>query len=291
MAQITLNSSGVASNGSLALQSNGTTTAVTIDTSQNVGIGEASPTTRLDVKAAQGRIKLTSSTGTNNALVLFNNTGGNAYVGLDSSAGSLTSAYALNFYHEGAYPITFSTNSAERVRIESGGAVVIARTSNLGYSEKLTVGGVIATNGSQFNMVPGADFEFVQRSAFKMIFYVNAATVVANLSITGVWTNASDARYKENITDSPYGLAAVMALKPRAYNLINLTDKPQIGFIAQEVLEVVPEVVESVHNSVTDEDRYTLSYGNMVAVLTKAIQEQQAIIQTLTDRITALEAK
>jgi len=39
MAQITLNSSGVASNGSLLLQSNGTTTAVTIDTAQNVGVG------------------------------------------------------------------------------------------------------------------------------------------------------------------------------------------------------------------------------------------------------------
>ena len=39
MAQITLNSSGVASNGTLALQSNGTTTAVTIDASQNVGVG------------------------------------------------------------------------------------------------------------------------------------------------------------------------------------------------------------------------------------------------------------
>jgi hypothetical protein len=39
MAQITLNSSGVASNGSLLLQSNGTTTAVTVDASQNVGIG------------------------------------------------------------------------------------------------------------------------------------------------------------------------------------------------------------------------------------------------------------
>jgi hypothetical protein len=39
MAQITLNSSGVASNGSLLLQSNGTTTAVTVDTAQNVGVG------------------------------------------------------------------------------------------------------------------------------------------------------------------------------------------------------------------------------------------------------------
>jgi hypothetical protein len=42
MAQITLNSTGVASNGSLVLQSNGTTTAVTVDTAQNVGVGTGS---------------------------------------------------------------------------------------------------------------------------------------------------------------------------------------------------------------------------------------------------------
>jgi hypothetical protein len=53
MAQITLNSSGVASNGTLALQSNGTTPAVTINTSQNVGIGTVSPATRLSVDAAR----------------------------------------------------------------------------------------------------------------------------------------------------------------------------------------------------------------------------------------------
>lgn len=187
--------------------------------------------------------------------------------------------------------LALSTNSTERVRIESGGAVVIARTSNLGYSEKLTVAGTIATNGSQLNMVPGADYEFVQRSAFKMLFYVNSASVVANLSITGVWTNASDARYKENIVDSQYGLSTVMALKPRAYNLIDQTDKPQIGFIAQEVLDIVPEVVESTHNSITKQERYTLAYTQLIPVLTKAIQEQQAMIQTLTARVAELEAK
>ena len=42
MAQISLNSNGVASNGALTLQSNGTTTAITVDTSQNVGIGTGS---------------------------------------------------------------------------------------------------------------------------------------------------------------------------------------------------------------------------------------------------------
>jgi len=54
MAQITLNSSGVASNGSLLLQSNGTTTAVTIDTAQNVGVGVTPSAWNTGVKAIEG---------------------------------------------------------------------------------------------------------------------------------------------------------------------------------------------------------------------------------------------
>ena len=66
MAQITLNSSGVASNGTLALQSNGTTTAVTIDASQKVGIGTASPQAALDVGDGSGGRAITWG-GTNGA--------------------------------------------------------------------------------------------------------------------------------------------------------------------------------------------------------------------------------
>ena len=67
MAQITLNSSGVASNGTLALQSNGTTTAVTIDASQNVGIGTSSPASRLNILAASAESFRISYDATKNA--------------------------------------------------------------------------------------------------------------------------------------------------------------------------------------------------------------------------------
>jgi hypothetical protein len=52
--QVTLNSGSVDSAGSLALKTNGTTTAVTIDTSQNVGIGTTSPLSPLDVVVGAG---------------------------------------------------------------------------------------------------------------------------------------------------------------------------------------------------------------------------------------------
>lgn len=64
MAQITLNSNGVASNGALTLQSNGTTTAITVDTSQNVGIGTGSPSAKLDVAGDYKEGVVTANTST-----------------------------------------------------------------------------------------------------------------------------------------------------------------------------------------------------------------------------------
>jgi hypothetical protein len=122
---------------------------------------------------------------------------------------------------------------------------------------------------------PAAAFEWVQRAGQGIDFYITNATVLASLSAAGVWTNASDARYKENIRPVSYGLAEVMQLQPRAYNMID-SKQEQIGFIAQEVQSILPELVETKTNSITDEERMTLSYGQMSAVLVKAIQELKA---------------
>jgi len=271
-----------------------TSTAMTISSSGKIGIGTSSPANKLDVvSATSARIGLSSTGSTQDALINFNNTGGNAYVGLDNSTGGLGGPYSLNLWHGGAYPIVFATNNLESMRIDSSGNLMVGTTSNINNS-KLVVNGSISTISTQVNMYSnnsGATFDWVLRTGSTQSFYVNNASVVATLSSTGVWTNASDSRYKENIVDSTYGLNAVMALKPRAYNLIDQADKFQIGFIAQEVLEVVPEIVDSVHNSITKEDRYTLSYGQLTAVLAKAIQEQQALITELKIRIATLETK
>ena len=60
-----------------------------------------------------------------------------------------------------------------------------------------------------------------------------------------------------------------------------------IGFIAQEVLPLIPEVVSVPVD--TDKDLYSISYPKLTAVLTKAIQEQQTIIEDLKARIETLE--
>lgn len=101
----------------------------------------------------------------------------------------------------------------------------------------------------------------------------------ATLNAAGEWTNASDIAYKENVENLAYGLDAVLALTPRSYDIKNTNDH-RIGFIAQEMELVIPEVVGGVDGS------KGISYGNLIAVVVKAIQELSDKISGFADSIT-----
>ena len=112
------------------------------------------------------------------------------------------------------------------------------------------------------------------------------------------WVTYSDSRIKSNIQTLSYGLDIVKQLKPSQYKHHNSIKEDgqfvkqdeganDIGFIAQEVLPLIPEVVSVPVD--TDKDLYSISYQKLTAVLTKAIQEQQTIIEDLKTRIETLE--
>ena len=100
--------------------------------------------------------------------------------------------------------------------------------------------------------------------------------------------NASDEKWKENIQDISYGLDTVKALKPRKFNWKD-TGENAIGFIAQEVESLVGEVITKPTEEGAYETGYMMNYSALTAVLTKAIQEQQVIIDDLKSRIETLE--
>jgi hypothetical protein len=109
-----LNASKVATSGS-ALVFDGT----------NLGIGTSSPGTRLDVVGANPRIRLTPSTGTQDAQIRVVNTGGITIFGRDDSTGSnFGAAYGTVLWSTGAYPMQFATNDIERARITANGSFV-----------------------------------------------------------------------------------------------------------------------------------------------------------------------
>ena len=102
----------------------------------------------------------------------------------------------------------------------------------------------------------------------------------ARLSIGGVWQNASSRELKENIhnLDSAEALAAFKALEPVTFNYKVDSEETYLGFIAEDV----PEIVAS-------NDRGTLSSMDIIALLTQVVQDQQDTIEEKDLRVDALE--
>lgn len=126
------------------------------DNGTNVGIGTVSPSFSLDVQTASARVRVKPSTSTNYALFQAENAGNIAYLGIDNSAGALSgTAYALNVYHNGAYPIVFSTSGVNRMWVSSVGNVGVGTASP---SSKLqVVGGVTAQSALLSHAMPNGD--------------------------------------------------------------------------------------------------------------------------------------
>ena len=101
----------------------------------------------------------------------------------------------------------------------------------------------------------------------------------AHVTAGGVWTNSSSRAKKENIVSLPVdaALAALMAMEPVTFNYKNERDENYVGFVAEDVPDLV---------AVGDRD--ALSAMDIVAVLTRVVQEQQNKIEELEARLDAM---
>ena len=111
-------------------------------------------------------------------------------------------------------------------------------------------------------------------------------TVVGNTLIQGTLTETSDISLKENILPLENSLAKVMKLNGVSFNKKATPTVKEIGFIAQEVEAVIPDLVTE-----TNEGIKTVSYSRVAAVLVETIKEQQAQIDALTDMVNLLTKK
>jgi len=116
-------------------------------------------------------------------------------------------------------------------------------------------------------------------------------SIKASGSITSLTTSqTSDSRLKKDIVDNQYGLNEVLKLKTINYRYKDesLGKGKKVGFIAQDVQAIIPELV-----TIANDEMQTLSisYAEMTAVLTKALQEQQAQIQEQQAQIDELQTQ
>jgi len=109
------------------------------------------------------------------------------------------------------------------------------------------------------------------------------------------WTNSSDERLKNITGEIQNGLSKVCSLRAAEYTWkSDQSAKPQVGLIAQDVLAVLPEIVDVPQDGMLDKDGNLVGmgvdYNGVIPLLVAAIKEQQTIITDLKARIEVLEA-
>ena len=142
-------------------------------------------------------------------------------------------------------------------------------------------------------------------------------TIVGNATSNTVsYGTSSDYRLKENVTDVSNAINTLKTLKPKTYNFISDPDNtPEDGFLAHELAAVVPNAVTGEKDAMTEAVLYVeddeipdgkkvgdvkiesrinpqqVDYGKLTPILTAALQEAIAKIETLETKVAALEAE
>jgi hypothetical protein len=280
------------SSGVLALQTGANSTAMTLDTSGNVGIGTSTPIAVLDVASGSNPAVRIRNTSTGGAGIWFVNSTSGTTTGDGSNVG-IDSSQQLNLWNYENTATLFATNNTERMRIDSSGNLLVGKTStgvsNQGF-------GVYSTGEIEANAGSNPAAYFNRTNDGTIMQFRRAGTTVGTISVsTGAtaYNTSSDYRLKENIAPMIGALAKVAQLKPVIYKW-KADGSDGEGFIAHELAEVVPHAVNGDKDAV-DADGNPVYQGIdtsfLVATLTAALQETKALIDTQAETINALTAR
>ena len=181
----------------------------------------------------------------------------------------------------------------ERARITSGGDLLVGTTNNnIGGT---TTNGINATASGILRAGATDNASLLLNrinSDGTIAFFQRQGTTVGTISVTGsatAYNTSSDYRLKNTIAPMTGALAKVALLKPCTYKW-NADGSDGEGFIAHELAEVVPQCVTGQKDAVDAEGKpqyQGIDTSFLVATLTAAIQEQQAIINSLKARLDA----
>jgi hypothetical protein len=191
------------------------------------------------------------------------------------------------------------STKTERMRLTTAGNLLVGTT----VTDPITsvVSGVTVTPSTTcfrvYSAVSNACAIGVSSTSSALInFYYNGANFVGGITTNGtitVYGTTSDYRLKENVVPMTGALATVAQLKPVTYKWKSDGSDGQ-GFIAHELQAVVPDAVHGEKDAIDANGKpvyQNVDTSHLIATLTKAIQEQQALIESLTTRLTALENK
>lgn len=205
-------------------------------------------------------------------------------------------AFALGdsntIYNNAQYGVAIGTNN----EVSGILGVALGRMNKVASVRSMALGdsnSIAAAHHYSFAIGTGANtssnFQMVMNFKNGYNLYTNdISTIGVSLAANGTtWASISDRRAKENIKGVGLGLSAVMRLNPVRYNYKGAAAS-SLGFIAQEMQEVVPEIVQQ---PTTEKGMLSIRYTELIPVLVKAIQEQQQQIENLQQQNNQLKAQ
>jgi len=289
--------------GQLELKTNNGTTAVTINTSQQVLVG----TTTTPSSSAQGIVNVNSGGGF--IQLGFNNSNGGGSIGAISGGG-------LGFY---GYTGTVGSESySERMRIGSNGYVAIGTASPSNEAmlhikatssafPQLQLVQDNATDGWNLNATSAGGWLAFQRKGSGGTNTVAYYDPSGNLVISGstaqkasgtTWSNPSDVRLKQNITDYTKGLAELTQVNVKSWDYNGkagtTAGSKGLGVIADEIMQVLPETVDTYEAKLNAEDEEVTDVKRFDAteitwLLVNAVKELNAKVDAQALEIQALK--
>ena len=245
------------------------TQAMTLDASGNLGIGTTSPTYPITIeRASQSTLEIKSGSTTGESRIYFSDT--------------TTAIGAIEYQHNGDY-MRFYTNNAERARIDSSGSFFVGATSLSGNAVQ------IYNNSNQAGRI---NINKTTSGLFNALVNTYSGTTVGGIDYSNTGTafnTSSDIRLKKDIVDAGSASAKIDQIRIVSHGWKHDDEVVEFGVVAQELVNVAPQAVSTGDNGEEIETTWGVDYSKLVPMLIKAHQEQQAIIETLTARITALE--
>ncbi len=268
---------------------------MTFDRAGNVGVGTETPTHQLEV-LSDGQV----------GIYYNGNNAGWASIYVNALQSTATSGYG--YVRSGILKAYTGLTASDNWYVSTGGSsnkrIVIQPNGYMGIGTDAPVTNLQLVHDQY---VPGGGFTLQQTSNsnrwqfyvsqsnnFLRLFY-NDASMGGFDNTNGNYTPVSDMRLKKNIQPINNMLNVIMELQPKTYQMKadNSPNNISYGLIAQDVEKVLPELITVYNGDDGDgiKDLQMLSYTELIPILIKAMQEQQAIIEDLTKRVQTLENK
>jgi hypothetical protein len=158
--------------------------------------------------------------------------------------------------------------------------------------------GINNTTGSNNVIIGGSNRQTSTAIITNEVTIDNGTNFARFRGAATAWTFTSDQRDKTNIIDLPLGGDFLSKLRPRKFDwnhrhTENDRGKPSVGFIAQEVLEVIDEYNASYAGIVdtNDPNHYTFASSALIPMIVNTIKELLQEVKELKDRISVLESQ